>query len=511
MTAALILIVLSGIHLDDQGLYYDEVHQAPASFRYLGKHPHQFTQEFNDILILNMSYSGALKSHIYGLYLRYLGHQFTVFSWRLLGILFVAAGICVFYVIAGNRLPWEAGVVFAVLLLSDATVILTSRYDWGPTALALGLRLVLLAVWISIERGEPTNRQRFAVGLIAGIAIFEKLVAIVLLGPLLLTLFARPKVDRRAVMATAAGGLTGILPLVYANYSSWKHGAGFISLSDVGPGVGQPHAIGAFVKYAYEYVALGHGEGVAAHVLGAHSRPFWPQAEAGLMLGALVILSVAALQHRQSNPLMRLAARMAIGYGLIGILLFLLPRETSVHHWIEGTPFQYAAIALALPALKDQRGSRRLLFAFVALLLLVRLPNVGYVEWALNHGRASKTFDRDFIRLGEFAAANAGDAVFIAADWGSATQIYCIGQGNADLVYEPYLSSEPERATSTILTGTKTPKLYVVTTGFAPRFDAAAKAVIATVAGSPQWKEVPVDPDMAALSVVQIRKFLRLQ
>src|SRR4030095_4399371 len=196
---AFALIALTSVHLDYQGVYYDELHQAPASFRYLGKNPQMFTIVFNDILLLNTSYGGAIKSHVYGLYLRFIRPHFTVYSWRLLGILFVAAGLFAFYWIAGLYIHWTTGLIFAMLLLTDATVLLSTRYDWGPTALGLSLRLLLLGTWLSMEFGRPSIRKHFFAGVIVGIAIFENLVAVVLLGPLFLMLLSGRKLGRRVV------------------------------------------------------------------------------------------------------------------------------------------------------------------------------------------------------------------------------------------------------------------------------------------------------------------------
>jgi hypothetical protein len=71
------LLALTVPNLDSQGFYYDELHQAPAAFHYVGKHPIQFTWRFRGIPVFNMPYSGAIKSTIYGLYLRYVNPQFT--------------------------------------------------------------------------------------------------------------------------------------------------------------------------------------------------------------------------------------------------------------------------------------------------------------------------------------------------------------------------------------------------------------------------------------------------
>src|SRR5262245_2954530 len=105
---AIAFCTMTAFHLDAQGAFYDELHQAPAAFHYVGKHPVMFTRTFFDLPSLNMSYSGAIKSAIYGLYLKYVHPHFTVYSWRLMGILFVAAGLFSFCLIAGTSLPVAA-------------------------------------------------------------------------------------------------------------------------------------------------------------------------------------------------------------------------------------------------------------------------------------------------------------------------------------------------------------------------------------------------------------------
>src|SRR5207244_214171 len=98
---------------------------------------------------------------------------------------------------------------------------------------------------------------------------------------------------------------------------------------------------------------------------------------------------------------------------------------TFNHHWIIGTPFQYAAVAFALPALEKRLATYKILVAAVLGLLLVRIPTLVEVERSLIGGKSSTGFDPAFNRLVQFAAAHSTDAVFVSSDWGSATQLYC--------------------------------------------------------------------------------------
>ena len=78
---------LATINLSAQGVYYDEIHQAPAAFACLGKKAPFFAMSFvHRIPLMTMTYSGAIKPILYGLYLRFTGASFSVESWRWLGI-----------------------------------------------------------------------------------------------------------------------------------------------------------------------------------------------------------------------------------------------------------------------------------------------------------------------------------------------------------------------------------------------------------------------------------------
>ena len=78
LAAVILFCSLTMIRLDGQGVYFDELHQAPAAFHYIGSHPRLFNREFFGLPTFNMSYRGAIKSGIYGLLLKYLMPRFTV-------------------------------------------------------------------------------------------------------------------------------------------------------------------------------------------------------------------------------------------------------------------------------------------------------------------------------------------------------------------------------------------------------------------------------------------------
>jgi hypothetical protein len=513
LAVAATFAILAGINLEKQGLYYDEVHQAPASFTYLGRHTPSFNVEVGGVPILNMSYSGALKSHAYGLYLKFLNPHFTVYSWRLLGILFVAAGLMAFYALTAGALPFAAAALFGALLLTDTSILLTTRHDWGPTALALCLRLVFLGLWFSSQLGRPDRWKHAAAGCIVGLAIFEKLSSVVLLAPLALFLLADRRLPR-AWLAMGLGFAAGCLPLVVANTVL---GLGLISFSGIDAG-GAAVDLRRVLRFSYEYLSLGQGEMTRHFVLGESRSPFWIRSEAVLSIALALVVGVAALRRRSLGQPIVLAGLLIAAYGIVGISLLMLPRNTSAHHWVLGTPFQYGAMGLAFAAFVSRTNRRDrewvvlkgVFLTALTMLIALRVASVAGLERSLAAGRAGERYDPAFTRLAEIAASRSGDAVFIAADWGTAMQILCMSDAAEDLVHEPFWAADPAGQVTRIAEATPKDSLYVVVTGIAPQFRAASASILQSLARNPNWREAPTEGDLPDLAPIQVRKFVRI-
>lgn len=496
--AALSFASLAGVNLGSQGPQYDELHQAVGAFTWLGAPaPQAFCLDWRGICVLNTSYSAALKTHLYGLFLRLSGRGFVLTDWRWLGILLMSVGLVLFAALARPLLQPGALAVLLALLLTDGSLLLLGRFDWGPVALAWVLRLAMIGIWLRGQAADPPAPTNSAgIALLAGLATFEKLSSAVLCLPLAAMLLFDPKRRRGSHFLAAAAGLgAGLLPLLAVNLG-WllAHGE-LISLRNLagGPKPGVP----AFVE---DYLALGNGAEVESFMLALASPRTADAVEAVLLVGALVAAGFAGRRGRTAG--IALAS-----YGLVGAGLFLLPRPTWAHHWLLGTPWQYTAVALALPALLSPGGDRRRRAAGFALAGLVvvwigmRLPGLVSLERALWAGRSSAAWDPSLAALGGFAARHP-DAVFVASDWGVATQIHCWAEGRAGAVHEPFWNGEmPD------LTGKDV--LYLVRlrtpTG---RFPATAR-IERALESDPRWQEVPVEPEAQRLKAVRVRKLRR--
>ncbi|HEX2223537.1 MAG TPA: hypothetical protein VHN15_04955, partial [Thermoanaerobaculia bacterium] len=519
LAAAVLFVLLASVRLGAQGPQYDELHQATGAFTWLGSPPEMFCIAALDrVCVLNTTYSGALKTHLFGLSLRLGDGDFTLVRWRLFGILLLALGIAIFPVLARPALPLWSLAVFLALLLTDVSVLVMGRHDWGPVNLSLVLRLVLLGLWLrGAASPRPSAWNTFWLGALVGIAVFEKLSACLLVLPLAAMVLADRRRRRRShFLAAAAGVALGAAPLAAVNAASLLMTRELLSLRNLSTPIHR--SLAGFTDYLGDLLSLGQGSQAAGFILGQES---WPRAAfgEGVFLGAALLL-VAMAWMGKADPRslhLRLAGVALAGYLAVGVGLYLLPRPTWIHHWMLATPFQYVALALALAGLarKTHDGEPRRRFFAVGLIVLatlwlgIRIPNVIAVERALVRGSAALAWSRSLTRLGTFAAGKAENAVFIASDWGVATQIYAFADGRPGLVHEPFWDYPGPERLREIRERNPKPLLYLV------RLDPPAavrreamRRIERDLATDPSWIEVPPEPEVARLPGVKVRKFL---
>ncbi|MEO1936791.1 MAG: hypothetical protein ABGX04_18605 [Myxococcales bacterium] len=531
--AALLFVLISTVRLGAQGMYYDELHQAAAAFVYQGKPAAMFAENtLAGIPILNMSYSGAIKTNVYGIYLALFDASFSVVSWRLFGILLVAAGMLLLALIAGRQIGAMGLFVFFLLLISDAFVVLASRHDWGPIALALALRLLLIATYIRGEtRGEPPRSNSFWLGFLLCFSVFEKLSSVVLVPIVLIMMASNPRRRSRPhLMSFAKGGGVGSLLLVVANVVSLIKRGNLSSLSQVGSNRGGL-SVSGFFEHLVSYFGLGNGHEVRGFILGQPPDLLGVNVERiGLLLLLIVVAGIAASGWRR-NRMFRMSGLMLVSYLVIALMLYLLPNGVWAHHWVIGTPFQYAAVALVVSGLRNGSGnsstsreavlqslpSSRLTVAFslfLAVLVVARLVSLWSVEESLLRGEAGERWNPGFTRVGEILARKGDDAIVVVADWGIATQIHCLANGRPGFVQELFWRYESTGDISSIDLMDEKKTIFVVTmtvpTGVRPDVTQKLWQDLDRLSEwMPGWEEVPAGQDFAEIEVVEVRKFVR--
>lgn len=487
MASAALFACMAGTRLCAPGLYYDEVHQAPAAFAWLGRPQAHFALvTVGGGPWLTTPYGAAIKSALFAAFLRMTGSEFSVAAWRWFGIVLVGAGWIIGAASVGVRYGAAAELAFVLLLLTDTTVLLATRHDWGPTALALTLRCAFLAVAVVAEDGGSAVAG-FALGWLVGLSIFEKLSSVVLLGPLTVLVWGRP---RRAVVAALAGLAIGCLPLAVVNLETWASVDGPISLTKLHDQYGRSPW-----QFVRDFLALGQGDWVRRWVIDLPlARPFiWGEL---FLMTVLVALACAEPRSR----------RFAASYLVIGAALFFLPRRTQAHHWIIGTPFQYAAIAVAIAEPGRLRSVARVC---VLSLLLLRLPGVADTTGAVANDRTAERFDPALTRASQFLAARS-DAFVVASTWGIGNQIVAFAQGRPGAVHEPIYEDAEVDAFERDLAATERSQLYLAEMpSQAHLFPSRTSRIAAAIERDPRWREVDAEPELRGRSTVRVRKFIR--
>jgi hypothetical protein len=502
--------------LDSQGLYMDELHQATASFAYVGQIPFQFASlTFHNIPIMNMNYSGAIKTAIYSLYMRIFDQTFSVISWRMVGILFVAVALLLFGLIVGNTISPLGLVSIYFLIITDITVLLSIRHDWGPAALAFSLRLIILAIWMRGElRNESKPRDAFLLLFLFGVSLFEKLSAIVLIIPLALMIFLNPvRRNKPHLFAAFLGGIMGGIPIILANILSYFKNGDFISLQV--NNIHKTYSISSLFSYIQEYLSLGAGKGVQSIILGTNAD-ILSQLELILVPSLILMIIFLMYQNRLVRPQFRIIGILFLSYIIIMITTYFLPQNTWVHHWIIGTPFQYAAIAIFLSGLAENKivinnkVYKNLVIAVFIVFALPRAIGLFRVENSLLQGDTSPAWSKSLTQIGEFAASKSSTAIFVAGDWGIANQIICFANGMPGLVLQPELDYMDAEDVINAVTSSNKPELYVVFIN--PPYLISLERRQALLDGLkqslvPEWQLQPVEQQVADLSPLEIIKY----
>ncbi len=523
IVATVLFILACGANLNGQGLYQDELFQATGSFAYVGR-PAVAAVTWYGLPVLNNSYVGAIKTAIYGMYLKATGRRFDVISWRLTGILLAGAGLFIFILITGRLLGVISVGAFVILVLTDAGVVLSSRHDYGPTALAFALRLILIALVVksSLARSE-CFRYQLLMALVVGVSIFEKLSSVVLLCPLVIITVAQSRRSWRHWAVTIGGGLLGAAPLVALNVGSFLSNGAFISASDYV--VNKPRSIQGFLTSApMEFLALGTGSGIRNAVLGQSVVHSELVREIGCISAVIVVSVLISVACVRLCAQFQVAALMFASYVSVGVALYAIPRSTTFHHHVIVTPFHYAGVALVVAGIAEHwrvkgrallaRAGTFVLGAAIGLLILARLPAVVSIERDLLAGRSGPYWHPAFTELGRFAHDRRNEATFIAADWGVGAQMYCLSDASPNLVHEVFWSyhGPDDLARALMYSGRRAFYLVYPVRSFSgsehPPYVAAIREDASRLPG---WREVPLDDEARRLTpVIHIQKFVSM-
>jgi hypothetical protein len=213
----------------------------------------------------------------------------------------------------------------------------------------------------------------------------------------------------------------------------------------------------------------------------------------------------------------KLAAIFLISYISILAALYFLPKHTSAHHWIIGTPFQYMALALSASLTsKNSKISasinpslRKAMISAVCLMIVLRVINLCSTEKVLLDRKASAKWDRSFTELAEFANSVNNNALFIASSWGYATQIYCLTQGNNDIIHETWLDYPGKASIQNLINKNSNAVIYVIAgSEEIPDWPNKTKETLDDVRSIPGIVPDPLEPVSYRFKCTRLYKFV---
>jgi hypothetical protein len=363
------VVVLAGRHLDEPGLYYDEVIQATPASEFLreGGRPlsvpgARSTWIFGGWFpLMTQPYMGALKSQLLIPTFALFGPsretlRLATLAWGLVGL-----GLCALWIREIYGLP--TALLTATLLAFDPSFVFATRHDWGSVSLALVCRGAALLL---LTRGwRQASRLRLAAGgLCLGLGVYNKIDFLPFIAGAALALAAvaprglmREIASRRGdALAAAGGALLGAAPMLATLPGVLQATQGMVRSVEV------RHSDLA-EKLATWHTML---DGSHFHRLmlsgGSYERLMETDAAAGpflvLCLAAAVGLGVALLREARRGAPQRAQAFALATAVFTALLLLATPRAARIHHTLNVYPFPQLVVALAAVRLWRAGGGR---------------------------------------------------------------------------------------------------------------------------------------------------------
>jgi len=166
----LMFVCLAGYHITTPGLYYDELLFVNAA---LGGKSNMFIHfRFGELPIMLMPYIGALKAWIY--YPIFKLFDVTAYSIRWPVVAIGALTLWINYRFMKTAFSRSAAIIFVFLAAVEPSSMFYTRLDWGPTALMMLFRgLLLLSIFAWIKNEKPWFL--FAAVFVSVFGVFDKL------------------------------------------------------------------------------------------------------------------------------------------------------------------------------------------------------------------------------------------------------------------------------------------------------------------------------------------------
>jgi hypothetical protein len=415
-----------------------------------------------DLPLMCGEYTGALKAYVLATSFSIFGvtvpvMRLTMVFVALLGVLFTA-------LFSKEAFGLRASICGVLLTASDPSLIILTRNDWGPVAIAFCLRAMSLYYLARWWRSGGRRTYLVAACALLGLGVFDKTsflwfaLAVLFAGAFVwATSEIRPRVGLADSICALAAGVTASGPLwVYNLTHDWIT---FRMIRTPGQKVTISGLLGMVPERAGTLLSLIDGRATDGWMFGEKIAGPWG-ATATLLLplaaGAAITLFVVSLASRQ----WRMLALPLLTAAMLA-QIFATPRPVWAHHWIGVYPFPHLMIGLACVALGDTVKARRIggrigqmtAFGVGATAVLAGLfcntaVMLGYHRLMRDRGGEAPWSEAVYPLFDEVNARFTGRSLQLM-DWGIGNQLMVLSGGQLHLS-EPYWSllnlKEPDEA-----------------------------------------------------------------
>jgi 4-amino-4-deoxy-L-arabinose transferase-like glycosyltransferase len=444
-------------HLTLPGVQYDEALHAPAAIVLLKGQVDVYGEQALTIAgrsfpVMHMVYLGSLKSYLLAPAFYLFG--INVQALRLATIFVTVMGLVFTARFAKAVFGPRTALWTTWLIATDPSLILYSRCDWGPIAIAFALRMSsLFYLWRWWNSGGQLA-PLIAASALLGLGVYDKtnflwfVVAIGVVGLVLWQMSEkRPRVTMRNAALALGCGFVASAPLWVLNVS--RDWITFRSAFVPGTKLGEllPGRIAALK-------AMLNGQATDAWMFGQPLPPHYGGSGTLLLplsAAAMIVLLLAGITSRR----LRLLAIPAL-ITVILIEIILTPRPVWVHHWITVYPFPHLAVGLMLAEAWSGlriRPSWQMGAACIGWLVILTavsfnlLTMTGYHRLMRDTGGAGQWHWSDAIySLADGLQSRYANRPIVLMDWGFANQLFLLSAGRLKLreAFWPYVnSSEP--------------------------------------------------------------------
>lgn len=511
---AIIFLFISTLKLDAQGLYYDELNFAPPALTFKGINAdYSIFSSIKGLPIFINSYQGAVMSYPYGLYLKYFNQNFSVISWRLWGILIWTVSIFIFSLLSAKFLKPYQLAIFLAFLLTDNSVTLAIRFNYGPVLIPLISTLIIILAATKIFKGEQLRfYELFVLGFSIGLGIYAKLSSLPLLLPLVLLMifmFINKRIKNKTILMILSGLITGALPVIYFNIKSLILDHNFFSLisTEVNHSFGRQD----FINKTYSFFVSATGNGISSHILGTAYPVFHEFQEIFFIFFFSIFLIVSAVTFYKKIELLPIFSYES--FLLIFLIMYLFPMNTSVRHTIIAVPFLYLALATFWEILDKNisEGKKYLKRSFSLLIiiwLIMRLFNTYQLTQNLYQGKYSLSWHPEYTKIAQFAGTKIKDSIFVTADWGFTHQLFLFTGVKENTIYEPFWDYTDKNQFFNSIKGSGKQFLYLIYHKYkTPIKPEVTRKIINDINKANFLEKRQIEDEISKFEVIEVKKF----